>query len=523
MKVAIIGNGIQANIGALYLRNRFGDQVEITRIGPADRGGLPVVGESTIEITAHFLEKHLHLESYLQENHLPKFALTYYFKLEPDKPEDRTYTVHCNERAPSDLRQLNNWEGPMAHPPSWQLNRETFDRDLRRMVEAPDSGIRTIKGLVEQVELHSGGTHELAVSTTEGQKMMLEVDWVIDCSGRNQVLARKLGLASAPRGPRDCFWFRLTDFDRSHFQLVNALGPQPQSEGEAYHYDRYYSTHHFMGRGNWIWMIPMKNDDGSHTMSIGISSHPDHFEGRIKDMDGFLAQMDRTHQVISDIVRSGKVKDTNVLRKYHYVIEQVYSSDRWAIVGDAAYSPDPLFSNGLAYASIQWEQIGAMIDSDLDHSLDDQYVRNLTDAFLGPVRIGQSAITNWYATMHDPFLSSIRLNWIEIAYFYLLLPLVMNGCHYRPDRLKLYKLMQGSSDGLPFDIPAELIEARESIDVTRPECYVYNGKEKVNLRAMELVRDLNGLYEQAAEGGRVRDAYTRQILDKVRGLILEQL
>ena len=59
MKIAIIGNGIQANIGALYLKKKFGDRVHITRIGPDDRGGFPVVGESIIEITTHFLEEHL--------------------------------------------------------------------------------------------------------------------------------------------------------------------------------------------------------------------------------------------------------------------------------------------------------------------------------------------------------------------------------------------------------------------------------------------------------------------------------
>ncbi|MCO6484997.1 MAG: tryptophan 7-halogenase [Saprospiraceae bacterium] len=133
MHIAIIGNGIQANLGALYLRKQFGDRLQITLVGPDDRGGLPVVGESIIEITTHFVEKHLGMTEYLRDHHLPKYALTYYFKIDPDNPEDRTYSVHCNERAPADCRRVPGWTGPMDHPPSWLLNREVFDRDLRAM------------------------------------------------------------------------------------------------------------------------------------------------------------------------------------------------------------------------------------------------------------------------------------------------------------------------------------------------------------------------------------------------------
>ncbi|MEZ5031087.1 MAG: tryptophan 7-halogenase [Saprospiraceae bacterium] len=337
MNIAIIGNGIQANIGALYLKKKFGDRVHITRIGPDDRGGFPVVGESIIEITTHFLEEHLGLATYFRDHHLPKYALTYYFKVDPDNPEDRTYSVHCNERAPSNCRMVPGWTGPMDHPPSWLLNRDVFDRDLHQWVD-DEPAIRQVKGLVDDVDIHPGGKHLLHVTGTDGTKQTVEADWVIDTTGRRQLLGRKFNLVVKPEGQRDCFWFRIKNFDKSLLKNVNALGPMPAGPGEEYHYERYYSTHHFMGKGFWIWLIPMKGENGEDMMSIGFTSHPDHFQGNVRNIEGFLAETDKSHRVVSDLVRSGEVMDINKMVRYHYVVKQVYSPDRWAIIGDAAYA-----------------------------------------------------------------------------------------------------------------------------------------------------------------------------------------
>lgn len=514
MNIVIIGNGILANLGAMYFSKHLPPSVHITIVGPDDREGLPVVGESIIEITTHFLETKLGLGQYLMKNHLPKYALTYYFKMDPDDPTDRTYAVHCNERGPDDLRKLDGWEGPMDNPPSWLINREVFDRDIREMVSHTD-GIERIDGHVRDVQICQDQQHTLFIEKISGEQIQMDADWVIDVSGRKQVLPRKLNNIIRPEGQRDCFWFRVAGFDRELLKKINALGPMPPGPGEPYHYDRYYSTHHFMGRGNWIWMIPMKGEDERDLMSIGFVSHPDHFDGNVSTMESFLEQVDKTHPVVSDLVRSGEIVDTNVLKRYHYVVNPMYSAERWAIIGDAAYAPDPLFSNGLAFGTIQWEQVGAMIRKDMEGTLDAPYVTSMAEAFLGPVLATQTAISNWYASMHDPVLSAIRLNWIEISYFYLLLPLVVNECHFREDRLNYWKLLQNTSDIHPFDISQDLIQAREKLGPTTPDHFVYMGKEKVNPRAMEVLQDLRGIHEQGVAGGMVRKEYTRQILERI--------
>lgn len=284
------------------------------------------MGESTIEITSQFLEEQLGLGDYLCKNHYPKFGLTYYFKLDPDNPDDRTYSVHSNERAPTNSLPLDSWKSPMVRPLSWLLNRFTFDRDIIKMVDE-HVGIERIKGLVTEVDLGGQGGHTLTIKETNGNTRSMKADWIIDGTGRNRLLAKKLGLVIKPEGQRDCFWFWLADFDRSLLQNLNALGPKPPTLGEPFHYDRYYTTHHFMGHGNWIWMIPIKAEDGSELISIGFVSHPDVYEHE-RSVEDFIEQVSKVHPVVTDFVKSGRVVDTSLLRRYHYVVSKVYSPDR---------------------------------------------------------------------------------------------------------------------------------------------------------------------------------------------------
>lgn len=516
-RIMILGNGIVGNLCALYLHRKLGADADIVVVGPESRGGLPVVGESTIEITAALLEDDLGLGDYLRTTHYPKFGLTYYFQLDPSQPDERTYSVHCNEAAPTDLKPLPGWEGPWARPPSWQLNREVFDRDIRRLVD--EAGIERIDGLATDVTLDGASGHQLTITETEGGGTREErADWLIDASGRKRFLARRLDLTVKSEEQRNAFWFRLDGFDRSHLEAIEALGPQPDPPGEPYHHDRYYTTHHFFGRGNWIWCIPLRTADGSERISIGHSSRPEYFQGDVRTIESFLDHVRTEHPAIADLVESGDVDDTNVLRKYHYTAKQVYSPDRWCLLGDAACTLDPLFSNGLAFASMAMRQIGSMISRDIEGRHDPEYIATLSDALLAPLDASQSAIGHWYPTMHDAYLANLRLYWIEISYFYLLLPSVHNRCYYEPEGLPLWRQVFGHRRDREdrFDLPRPLVESRKSFDIPRPEHFIYMGKEKVNPRALENVESLNGLREQYAAGSRLRTKLMTETLKRVK-------
>lgn len=506
MRVMIVGNGIVANLAALYLRKRLPETAHIVIAGPESRGGMPVVGESTIEITAQFLENKLGLGQYLRRTHYPKYALTYYFKLYPDRPDDRTYSVQCNERDPIDLAPLPGWEGPTARPPSWQLNRAVFDRDMQRFVDEAD-GIERIHATATGVALDGAG-HTVTLRDEDGRESDHATDWLVDATGRRQLLGRHLGSVRRSTPQRDCFWFRLSGFDRDILKEVDALGPMPAAEGEPYHYDRYYSTHHFMGRGSWIWCIPLRSPD-QELISIGLSMRPDVYPHSVRNIDDFLEFVGREHPVVADLVRSGTVEDTNTFNNYRYELEQVYSADRWCAVGDAAVSVDPLFSNGLAFGAIQLEQVGEMIAADGEGNHSPAYIDQLEKAFWAPVRTSQATIGKWYEEMHDPILSAVRLNMIEVSYFYILLPLVVNRCHYDPEWMQFWKILQFNSK--PVEVPPKLAELRARIDHVEPGHFVYHGKEKVNLSALKRCADPEALKEQLQAGGALLKRYFAEV------------
>ncbi len=226
-----------------------------------------------------------------------------------------------------------------------------------------------------------------------------------------------------------------------------------------------------------------------------------------------MEQVGRIHPTVTDLVEDGSIVDTSFMRNYHYWATQAYSSDRWALIGDAAYALDPLFSNGLAFSTLQIEQVGEMIARDLEGKHDEGYICALDKAVWAPIINSQTAITNWYPSMHDAFLCSLRLHWIEVAYFYMLLPMVVNRCHWQEDRMVLWRALQISNS--PYEIPDSILEARAKFDKPSPEHFIYRGKEKVNLRALEKVDDTREIVAQMRAGAALRNQYVQDVLGRL--------
>jgi glycine/D-amino acid oxidase-like deaminating enzyme len=120
--VAIVGGGIAGTLLARQLRMRVPD-LRITVFERGGAGGSYKVGESTVEIAAHYLVRRQKLAQYLYENHLPKNGIRYFF----DGPKRNTPlgemselgTITCRStprssstaRAETDLIEMCRSEG----------------------------------------------------------------------------------------------------------------------------------------------------------------------------------------------------------------------------------------------------------------------------------------------------------------------------------------------------------------------------------------------------------------------------
>jgi flavin-dependent dehydrogenase len=407
-KVVIIGNGIVGNLTALYLSKKI-PELEITLIGRTDRQRA-LVGESTVELSTHFFEA-LGLGKLLEDKHYHKYGLTYYYKSKKD-PSCRDYVVH---EAPGIIRL-----------PAYNLNRFTFDKELRRIVS--NRPIEVIEGTVKNVTFKDDNskTHRIEIKSPDGTTSSSEADWVIDASGANRFLVKKLKLHQAPAYQRSSFWFRLKEFDRDILNNINAM------KIEHHCYDPYYVTHHFYGQAYWIWMIPMRSETGESMMSIGYTYRPELGSETVKNLDDFLRVVEKDHPVITDLVRSGtlckagNIDDTTLYRNYMYEAKQYYSKDGWFLVGDSAFLFDPINSLGLSYVSHMVCQIAAMIAKDKQGELTQSYI-DCHEKHIQAILSLQDSWGKWYEFMGDPVKLSWTLLTNNMAYFNVLLPAFMNG------------------------------------------------------------------------------------------------
>ncbi len=412
--VLVMGGGATGQLAAAYIRMRHPALKVAVVEGP--HKNRPIVGESFVEATIDFLLE-LGLGSYLIEKHYPKYGLTYYYKPDIEHPADRTYIVDETSTVP-----------PML---SFQVNRFTFDREVRdRNVR---NGVQMVDGSVLSVDVNrDGGLHAVNIRDCEQQKYTIGTRWLIDATGRNRVLAKSLQLSHSIKEQKNVFWFRLRDFDPEILSRIHAI----KKENRAF--VSYYATHHFFGKGNWIWCIPMRSPENMPFISIGITYRKDIYPyGELRTMEQFLECVGREHDVVVELTRSGTVFDTNYYSSYMWECGQNYSPDRWYIIGDAGDTVDPLYSVGMALSSVRIRQIAAIIQRDLETGDAGELAADADAAITALQRGVTRDTTRLYECMGDAYQCHLRVHLAVTKLFHLGLPLIMNGYLWDPVGVKL--------------------------------------------------------------------------------------
>ncbi len=407
--VTILGGGVTGCLMAAYVKTRQPD-LHVRVVGPTERKG-PVVGESLIEFSTHLLYQ-LGLGRYLEQEQLHKYGLTFYFKESPDDPGCRRYAMH---------------EGPAAPPlPSKQLNRFTFDRFISEHLET--LGVERLDAKVRDITRGASSRFDVLYQDVDGGPMQsVPSHWVIDATGRRRLLARKLELHQDVEPQRSSYWVRVRDFDRNALAQLDAVKPDQCG------FDSYFCTHHFFGRGNWFWCIPMHSPDTDRMMSVGVAWRPDLAPLDLRSPEDLIAHADSQHPVLGDLLRSGTIVDSSVYRNYMYGCARLYSTDGWFIMGDAGYSVDPLYSTGLAVTSVQIEQITAMIDYERrEGALCPDYARDLEHCYITTHETFQGNIGRQYEWMDSAYHSHWSVHLQTMFYFYFALPSWLAGYHTDP-------------------------------------------------------------------------------------------
>ncbi len=419
--VAIVGAGINGNLAASYLQLKQPD----LKIIVIDKGQkkLPLVGESLTEFSTHFLRT-LGLGPHLENEHYHKYGLTFYFKDRLDDPADRTYSVH---------------EAPSIPPMQTSLiNRYVFDRELRERNER--NGIEYFQASATSIE-RCGDRFSIGTKTSNGRQAhgdwidpksdeanrtgtdRIDAKWVVDCSGRRRFLTNQFELKTPITSPqRSSYWFRLVDFDADRLADLQAIKEEQSS------FDSYYTTHHFMGRNNWAWCIPMRpHGDHRNLMSLGVVWRPDISDLKIKSLESYCDYFRSEHPVLAELVDSGTLLDQALYRNYMYENSRVYSDAGWFIVGDAADTVDPLYSTGLVLSTLQMTQVERMISDARQGMLTEATTQDLERAYKNTREMMQNEVSGLYEVVHDPWQSHWRMYISSLIYFHLMLPAWLAG------------------------------------------------------------------------------------------------
>lgn len=395
--VAIAGGGIAAMALALEIRNAR-PQTRILIVEPHTHPVSEIthtVGESTVEVSAHYLRDRLGLGEHLQTAHIRKMGLRMFFSHERN----------------SDIAARMELGGSTFVPlVTYQIDRGRLENELHTRCLAAGVDIR--RGRVASVDLGRDGTsHTVSVQTDE-ERTDTTARWVVDASGRSRTLPRQLDLKQPNQHHCNAAWLRVaTEID------INGWSDDPDFHSRLVEGDRAMSTNHLMGEGYWVWLIRL----GSGATSVGIVADPalhpfDEFNTLPKARAWLRAHEPQCAAVLDE--HEHQIRDFRVMKKYSHGATKIFDgADRWCLTGDAGVFLDPLYSSGLDLVAIGNGLITDMIVRDLGGEdvlaraqVSDTLFRSLTEMWL-------AVYQDQYGLMGTPAVMSAKVVW-DIAFYW---------------------------------------------------------------------------------------------------------
>ncbi len=341
--VAIIGGGLAGLTLARQLLLAHPDMkilIAELRKHPAPEAAFKV-GESTVEIGSHYLASKLGLEKYLEEAQLPKAGLRFFF------------SQHDNNNI-ADRLEFGGTDFPPV--PSYQIDRGRFENDLRKMVVGQGAEFYDATR-VTHVEL--GKSHHSLTLVHKKEQHKVKTRWVVDASGRVSLLKKQLDLQKAVSHDVNAAWFRIQEeID------INDWDSSPQWCEAVPKGLRRLSTNHLMGKGYWVWLIPL----ASKATSLGIvADNKIHPYQSISKFDSALQWLHQFEPQCAKIVEQhlDKRQDFHALKHFSYSAEKVFSSERWCLTGEAGVFLDPFYSPGTDFIAMSNDFIYDLITREM--------------------------------------------------------------------------------------------------------------------------------------------------------------
>jgi flavin-dependent dehydrogenase len=339
--VAILGGGLAGSMAALQLSRR-GLSCCILESRPWGKEQKVVVGEAITEGSSVFLRHELGLGDWLRQHAFRKFGFD--FLVRPRQSPPPATMEDCHELLLSLTPLENNPAALSKLIPTFHVERTAMNRHVAEL--AKTAGAHFLDGAsVEQVAL--GTPHEIHYARA-GRVETLRAHWVIDASGRRTLLGRQLGIIRAVK-----------DLDTaSVWNRFSNVNNDPEFWRTFQGVDRRRHTIHFCGDGFWIWWIHQRDD----LTSVGVSYDNEQHRPDVKSDDrGFWEMIAKFPPVMTAL------KGARPLEPFQYYAHLPYQSEHWisdkkyALIGDAAWFTDALYSIGIETACRQLTALAPIV------------------------------------------------------------------------------------------------------------------------------------------------------------------
>lgn len=244
------------------------------------------VGESTVEIGAHYLGQQLGLKKHLVDDQLPKFGLRFFFNGGHKSLADAT------EVGASDFFAA----------PGYQVDRGRLENYLAEAVAK--QGVEFCsQAQVKAVELATNDAPHIVRYQQGGDTRIAHARWIVDASGRAALLKRKLDLAQPIDHNINAVWFRIGAELR-----IDEWCDDPQWRKRAGKVPRrWLSTNHLLGAGYWVWIIPL----ASGATSVGIVADPRfHSLSDMKRFDLAMTWLARHEPLLAEMIEPHRDQST---------------------------------------------------------------------------------------------------------------------------------------------------------------------------------------------------------------------
>jgi flavin-dependent dehydrogenase len=226
-------------------------------------------------------------------------------------------------------------------------------------------------GRVRDVAFNEGGGEFHKVSWQDMKSQATHevyAKWVIDCTGRARLLAKRLGHAAEAREFDDGFkttavWAQFKGISPEMFEDWKFRF----SSGDVM--DRHKSTLHLWGKGYWIWVIPLSKG----RISVGAT-----FDQRLNPPGTPKEQLwhfINRYPVLKRVLTEENMLEFRMFKNPQILTDTFVHPTRYGMVGDAGAVIDAYYSQGMSLAFVTSWHMANIVEKDVKaKKLDKEYI-----------------------------------------------------------------------------------------------------------------------------------------------------